>query len=153
LAVGFQIRHASPNVELARRIHAGEIGAPVSGLVYYFASALKRPDFADVSPAERRLRNWVRHRGLSGDGIGEQNVHVIDVTNWMLRAHPVKAVATGGHAGRTDEGDCWGHFNGIFTYPGDVHVSFASVQFGKAAWGVGVQYYGTRGCAEARYDV
>src|SRR4029453_19219448 len=33
-----------------------------------------------------------------------------------------------------------------------VPVSFASVQFGKAAWGVGVQYYGTKGCAEARYD-
>jgi len=33
-----------------------------------------------------------------------------------------------------------------------VHVSFASTQFGKAAWGVGMQYYGTQGCAEARYD-
>jgi myo-inositol 2-dehydrogenase / D-chiro-inositol 1-dehydrogenase len=152
LAVGFQIRHASPYVELAKRIHAGEIGSPVSGLAYYFASALKRPDFADVSPPERRLRNWVRDRVLSGDVIVEQNVHVIDVTNWMLGAHPLKAVATGGRPGRTDEGDCWGHFNGVFTYPGGVHVSFASVQFGKAAWGVGVQYYGTKGCAEARYD-
>src|SRR5262245_50750233 len=152
LAVGFQIRHASPYVELAKRIHAGEIGSPVSGLAYYFASALKRPDFAEVSPPERRLRNWVRDRVLSGDVIVEQNVHVIDVTNWMLGAHPLKAVATGGRPGRTDEGDCWGHFNGVFTYPGGVHVSFASVQFGKAAWGVGVQYYGTKGCAEARYD-
>jgi predicted dehydrogenase len=30
LAVGFQIRHASPYVELAKRVHAGEIGTPVS---------------------------------------------------------------------------------------------------------------------------
>jgi myo-inositol 2-dehydrogenase/D-chiro-inositol 1-dehydrogenase len=152
LAVGFQIRHASPYVELAKRIHAGEIGSPVSGLIHYFASALKRPEWKDATPAERRLRNWVYDRTLSGDIIVEQNVHVIDVTNWVLQAHPLKAVGTGGRAGRTDAGNCWSHFDCVFTYPSDVHVSFASVQFGKAAWGVGMQYYGTKGCAEARYD-
>jgi predicted dehydrogenase len=152
LAVGFQIRHASPYVELAKRIHGGEIGAPVSGLIYYFASALKRPEWPDATAPERRLRNWVHDRALSGDIIVEQNVHVIDVTNWVLQSHPLKASLTGGRPGRTDGGDCWSHFNGVFTYPGGVHVSFGSVQFGKAAWGVGMQYYGTKGCAEARYD-
>ena len=152
LAVGFQIRHASPYVELAKRIHAGEIGAPVSGQIHYFASALKRPEWPDASPAERRLRNWVHDRVLSGDIIVEQNVHVIDVTNWMFQGHPLKATGAGGRAGRTDKGDCFGHFNCVFTYPNDVHVNLASTQFGKSAWGVGMQYYGTKGCAEARYD-
>jgi predicted dehydrogenase len=90
---------------------------------------------------------------LSGDIIVEQNIHIIDVTNWLLKAHPLKATGTGGRAGRTDRGDCWSHFNCVFDYPGDVHVGFASTQFGKASWGVEMQYYGTRGCAEARYDV
>jgi predicted dehydrogenase len=152
LAVGFQIRHASPYVELAKRIHDGEIGTPVSGLVYYFASALKRPEYPEATKPERRLRNWVHDRALSGDIIVEQNVHVLDVTNWMLGSHPLRASARGGRAGRTDAGDCWGHFNGLFVYPNDVHVSFGSVQFGKAAWGVAMQYYGTKGCAEAHYD-
>ena len=139
LAVGFQIRHASPYVELARRIHAGEIGQPVSGQVHYFASAIGRPDWPQATPPERRLRNWVHDKVLSGDIIVEQNVHIIDVTNWMLRNHPVKAVGWGGRAGRTDQGDCWSHFNCVFTYPGDVHVTFASTQFGTASWGVGMQ--------------
>src|SRR5262245_50510116 len=152
LAVGFQIRHASPYVELAKRIQGGEIGTPVSGLVYYFASALKRPEYPDATKPERRLRNWVHDRVLSGDIIVEQNVHILDVTNWMLGSHPLRASATGGRTGRTDAGDCWSHFNGLFVYPNDVHVSFASVQFGKAAWGVAMQYYGTKGCAEAHYD-
>lgn len=152
LAVGFQIRHATPYVELAKRVHEGQIGQPVSGQVHYFASALKRPDWPQASAVERRLRNWVWDRKLSGDVIVEQNVHVIDVTNWMFRAHPLKAVGAGGRAGRTDAGDCWGHFNCVLTYPDGVHVSFASTQFGKSAWGVGMQYYGTKGCAEARYD-
>jgi predicted dehydrogenase len=152
LAVGFQIRHASPYVELAKRIHEGQIGQFVSGQIHYFASALNRPDWPEASPAERRLRNWVHDKVLSGDIIVEQNVHIIDVTNWLIKAHPVSAVGSGSRAGRTDAGDAWSHFNCVFTYPGDVHVGFASTQFGKAAWGVGMQYYGTKGCAEARYD-
>jgi myo-inositol 2-dehydrogenase/D-chiro-inositol 1-dehydrogenase len=152
LAVGFQIRHASAYVELAKRIHEGQIGQPVSGLIHYFASAINRPEWPNASPAERRLRNWVHDIALSGDIIVEQNVHIIDVTNWLLKAHPVKVVGSGGRAGRTDQGDCWSHYNCVFTYPGNVHIGFASTQFGKAAWGVGMQYYGTKGCAEARYD-
>jgi predicted dehydrogenase len=153
LAVGFQIRHASPYVELARRIHEGKIGQPVSGQIHYFASAIKRPDWPNASPAERRLRNWIHDKAISGDIIVEQNVHIIDVTNWFLKGHPVKAVGSGGRAGRTDKGDCYSHYNCVFTYPGDVHVSFASTQFTNAKWGgVGMQYYGTKGWAEARYD-
>ena len=152
LAVGFQIRHASPYVELAKRIHGGQIGQPVTGQIHYFASALERPDWPKASAVERRLRNWVHDRVLSGDTIVEQNVHIIDVTNWMFQGHPLKAFGAGGRAGRTDQGDCYSHFNCVFSYPNDVHVSFASTQFGKSAWGVGMQYYGTKGCAEARYD-
>jgi len=153
LAVGFQIRHASPYVELARRIHEGQIGQPVSGQVHYFASAINRPDWPNATPAERRLRNWVHDKALSGDIIVEQNIHIIDVTNWFLKGHPVKAVGAGGRAGRTDKGDAWSHFNCVFTYPGDVHISLASTQFTNAKWGgVGMQYYGAKGWAEARYD-
>ena len=46
-------------------------------------------------PAERRLRNWVHDKALSGDIIVEQNIHIIDVTNWLLKGHPVKAVGLG----------------------------------------------------------
>ena len=135
LAVGFQIRHASAYVELAKRIHEGQIGQPVSGAIHYFASAIKRPDWPNATPAERRLRNWVHDKVLSGDIIVEQNVHIIDVTNWFLSGHPVKAVGSGGRAGRTDQGDAWSHFNCVFTYPGNVHISFASTQFTGAQWG------------------
>jgi predicted dehydrogenase len=153
MAVGFQIRHASAYVELAKRVHGGDIGQPVSGAIHYFASAIDRPDWPNATPAERRLRNWVHDIALSGDIIVEQNVHIIDVTNWLLKGHPVKAVGFGGRAGRTDKGDCWSHYNCVFIYPDNVHISFASTQFTKAEWGgVAMQYYGTKGWAEAHYD-
>ena len=124
----------------------------MSGQIHYFASAIGRPAWANATPAERRLRNWVWDKVLSGDIIVEQNCHIIDVTNWLVNAHPVKAVGSGGRQGRTDHGDAWSHFNCVFTYPKDVHIGFGSTQFGTSAWGVGMQYYGTKGAAEAQYD-
>jgi predicted dehydrogenase len=152
LAVGFQIRYASPYVLLEKRIREGQIGAMVSGQIHYFASFINRPPFADKSPDERRLRNWIHEKAISGDIIVEQNIHIIDVTNWLLSGRPLKAYGKNGRLGRSDDRDCSSHYNCVFTYPKDVHISFSSTQYGKAAWGVGMQYYGTRGIAEARYD-
>jgi predicted dehydrogenase len=152
LAVGFQIRYASPYVLLEKRIREGQIGSLVSGQVHYFASNIGRPAFADRSADERRLRNWIYEKTISGDIIVEQNIHIVDVTNWLLNGHPVKAYGKNGRSGRADDRDCSSHYNCVFTYPNDVHISFSSTQYGKAAWGVGMQYYGTRGIAEARYD-
>ena len=152
LAVGFQIRKASAYVGLVERVHNGQMGKPITGLINYFASALKRPDTPGASPEERRLRNWVWDRVLSGDIIVEQNIHVIDVTNWVLDGHPVSACASGGRAGRMDDGDAWSHFNAVYNYPNDVHISFASTQFGSSAWGVKMQYSGSHGVAEANYS-
>lgn len=152
LAVGFQIRYASPYVLLEKRIREGQIGALVSGQIHYFASNIGRPPFADKSADERRLRNWIYEKTISGDIIVEQNIHIIDTTNWMLNGRPLKAYGRNGRLGRSDDRDCSSHYNCVFTYPKDVHVSFSSTQYGKAAWGVGMQYYGTRGIAEARYD-
>ena len=98
---GFQIRHASAYVEMVKRIHDGQMGKPVSGLINYFASALDRPDTPAPAAEERRLRNWVWDRVLSGDIIVEQNIHVIDVTNWVLDGHPIKR-DRGRRTGRAD---------------------------------------------------
>ena len=152
LAVGFQIRYASPYVLLEKRIREGHIGSMVSGETHYFASNINRPPFADKSPDERRLRNWIYEKTISGDIIVEQNIHILDVTNWLLNARPLKAYAKNGRLGRTDPGDCSSHYNCVFTYPNDVHITFSSTQYGRASWGVAMQYYGTRGIAEARYD-
>ena len=83
-----------------------------------------------ASPDEYRLRNWLWDRALSGDILVEQNIHIIDLCNWMLGAHPVKATATGGRNILTHFGDCWDNYQVDFTYPGDVHLSFSSTQFG-----------------------
>ena len=94
LDVGFQIRMAPPMVELAKRIWDGGIGTPAAGAAFYYCAHLDRPEWPNASPDEQRLRNWVWYRDLSGDIVVEQNIHVLDMCNWFLRGHPVKAVAT-----------------------------------------------------------
>ena len=152
LAVGFQIRKAPPYVELVRRIHGGALGKIGCGLAYYYCPKINRPEYPEASPEVKRFRTWVWDRRISGDIIVEQNIHVIDICNWALQAHPVRAVGAGSRKLREDAGDCYDNFNVVFTYPGDVQVSFGSTQFDKHAFDASVRLFGTRGSAEAHYD-
>jgi len=151
LHVGFQIRKATPFAELVRRVHGGALGEIVSGEAYYTCPFIERAPLPNATPAEARLRNWLYDRVLSGDIIVEQNIHVIDTCNWTLRGHPVKATGTGSRHGRTEPGTCWSHFNIVFWYPGDVHVSFTSTQFGKVAFDASERFFGTRGSSQSPY--
>jgi predicted dehydrogenase len=152
LDVGFQIRMAPPMVELTRRIHEGALGKVACGLAYYYCGHSDLPEWPNASAAEKRLRNWDWYITLSGDIIVEQNIHIIDMCNWMLQGHPLKAVGTGGRKARTDAGDCWDNFNVLFTYPGNVQISFGSTQFGNPNFDACVQLFGTEGASEAHYD-
>src|SRR5262250_2302209 len=111
LDVGFQIRDCPPFVELVNRIHNGALGNIVCGEAHYLTGYIERPAWPNASPTEKRLRNWVYDRVLSGDIIVEQNIHVIDICNWILMGHPLKATATGGRLGRPADGDAYGNYN------------------------------------------
>jgi predicted dehydrogenase len=151
LDVGFQIRDCPPFVEMVRRIHAGALGKIVCGEAYYLTGYIDRPAWPNASPAERRLRNWLYDRVLSGDIIVEQNIHVIDICNWILKAHPLKAAATGGRQGRPPDGDVYGNYNAIFHYPDGVDVTFSSTQFAKGWWDVTERFFGTKGTSQSPY--
>ena len=116
LAVGFQIRNAPPMVEMTRA-HPGwrDREESACGLAYYYCAHIDRPEWANASPEEKRLRNWVWDRELSGDIIVEQNIHVIDMCNWMMNGHPLKAVGIV-RAARSapTPGNCKDNFNVAF---------------------------------------
>ena len=152
LDVGFQIRDCPPFVELVKRIHGGALGNIVCGEAHYLSGYLDRPVWAGASPTERRLRNWVYDRVLSGDIIVEQNIHVIDICNWILKAHPVKCSSTGGRLGRPADGDVFGNYNVVFTYPEGVVVTFSSTQFAKGWWDVTERFFGTKGTSQSPYS-
>jgi myo-inositol 2-dehydrogenase / D-chiro-inositol 1-dehydrogenase len=153
LDVGFQVRSAPPIAEVVRRIHEGAVGKVASIAAHYNAPASTYPDRGKISADELRLRNWLWDRVLSGDILVEQNIHVIDICNWILKSHPVKAVATGGRNVLSHFGDCWDNYQVIYTYPDDVHVSFSSTQYGTGGWfNVSESIFGAAGVAEAPYS-
>ncbi|MDP2984560.1 MAG: Gfo/Idh/MocA family oxidoreductase [Candidatus Latescibacter sp.] len=151
LVVGFQIRHATPYVEMVKRIQQGDIGDIVTVQAYYLAGSIPIKWRDDVPQDEARLRAWFWDLALSGDILVEQGIHVVDIMNWVFKSPPLKSFGAGGRAGRNDRGNVWSHYNVIFEYPGKVHASFQSTQFDPGYGDVCVRFFGTRGVAEAHY--
>ncbi|HEX7359112.1 MAG TPA: Gfo/Idh/MocA family oxidoreductase [Bryobacteraceae bacterium] len=151
LEVGFQLRSAPPYVEQVKRIHGGALGKIISGSGHYFAKYPNKPKWPGVSLDERRIRNWTYYRILSGDIIVEQNIHVIDMCNWILQALPIKASAAASNGYQPDHGNASNNYNVVFEYPNKVSMTFASTKFDKGYWDVGWKFFGTKGVSEAHY--
>ncbi len=147
--VDFQTRVDPFYQGAAQKLFEGLIGKPFLVQACYFTGRLGRQ--APPGTETARLRNWVFDRALSGDIIVEQNIHALDVANWFLRSHPIKATGTGGRKIRTDIGDCWDHFACTFSYPGDVVVSFCSKQAGSGIEDIGVNVFCQSGTLESHY--
>jgi len=153
LEIGFQIRCAPPYVEMVKRIHAGALGKIAQASTYYHATGLTYPARRpDASPLELRIRNFYWDRVLSGDIIVDQSIHVIDICNWVLKGHPLKAVGTGGRKVRQDWGNTCDHIDVILTYPDNVRVSLNHVQFGDCFWDVAERFFGAKGVSESHYS-
>ena len=151
--VGFQCRNAPPIAAAADKIHAGALGKLASIVGNYNAPAATEKVRPGASADEHRLRNWLWDRALSGDILVEQNIHIIDLCNWLVGSHPLKATATGGRNILTHAGDCWDNYQVDLTYPGDVHLSFSSTQFGvDGSFDAGLRMYGAKGFADVVYS-
>jgi len=147
--VDFQTRANEFYQGAVQRVYDGLIGDLVCGQAYYHDGRLNPQ--ATPGTEEARLRNWVFDKALSGDIIVEQNIHVLDVANWFLRSHPVKAVGTGGRKARVDVGDCWDHFAVIFTYANGFILDFSSGQFTSGYSDLCCRIYGGKGTADTHY--
>src|SRR5579872_362712 len=151
--VGFQCRNAPPIAAAAEKIKAGALGKIALVAGRYYAPASKEQNRPGAGPDEYRLRNWLWDRALSGDILVEQNIHIIELANWLVGAHPLKATATGGRNILTHYGNCWDNYQVDFTYPSDVHLSFSSTQFGlDGTFDAGLRLFGANGAATIPYS-
>lgn len=152
IAIGFQIRFASAYVEMVKRIHQGDLGEVINAQLYYFSSGIPVNPYANLSYDEARIRNQYHFNSLSGGILLDQGIHMLDVCNWALRSHPLKATGRGGQRAAADFGDAWTHYQVLYEYPGQLNVSFHGTQFGTQSGGVCARFIGTRGIAEAHYS-
>jgi predicted dehydrogenase len=158
VVAGTQRRHQAHYVEIMKRVRAGDIGEIVGGQCYWNMGDLwverAAQNWCDRivkkwSDMEWHIRNWLFTGWCSGDHIVEQHVHNIDVMNWALGAHPVKATGMGGRASRVDPmfGNVFDHFAVEYEYPNGVRVMSMCRQVGGCAENVSERVVGTKGVA------
>jgi predicted dehydrogenase len=126
IVAGTQRRHAPNYRETIQRIHDGAIGEIAYAKAYWNGGEIwvidREPGWSDM---EWQIRNWNYFTWLSGDHYVEQHVHNLDVMNWVIGAHPIKAVSgLGGRQSRLGDrhGQIFDHFAVEFEYPGGITV-------------------------------
>ncbi len=152
VVVGLQRHYQNSYRETLKQIKDGAIGDIVSAQVYWTGN---RPWVRDRKPDDTEMRyqvrNWYHFTWLSGDNIGEQHIHNIDVANWFLGGHPVSARGIGGRASLIGKqyGEIFDHHAVEFTYPNGVIVN-SFCRHAPGCWDrVDEVFIGTKGVARA----
>jgi predicted dehydrogenase len=128
-------RHADAEyVPTVEKIKSGAIGDIVALNSRYLSGPVmhakaRDPKWGDM---EWQHRNWYSFLWICGDQIVEQHYHNIDFMNWVMGAHPVSVVASGGVAWRPKEelyGNIYDHIASDFVYPNGVRLSSVCRQY------------------------
>src|SRR5262249_16227118 len=97
VVAGTQRRNQFGYLGKMKREQDGAIGAIPSGRCYWNQGSIWAHDRQDGwSDMVYQLRNWYHFTWLCGDHIVEQHVHNLDVINWAIGTHPIRAVGMGG---------------------------------------------------------
>jgi len=150
IVAGTQRRHQNAYVETIKRLHAGAIGDIVAAQCYWNQGGLWMHKRQEAwSDMEWQLRNWLYFTWLSGDHIVEQHLHNIDVINWVMKGHPVKAMGMGGREVRTspDYGHIFDHFAVEYEYENGARLMSMCRQIDGCANNVSEHVIGTKGDA------
>ncbi len=147
VVTGTQRRHQHNYINLMNEINNNGIGEIVSANVYWNQNQLwYRQNNPDWSEMEWMIRDWVNWTWLSGDHIVEQHVHNIDVANWFIGTHPVKAVGFGSRHRRVT-GDQFDNFSIDYVYEDGRHVHSMCRQINGTANAVYEVFQGTKAIA------
>lgn len=114
----------SPGVrEAYGKIVSGELGRVFSVYGTYFGTppkplqpGMEKP--AGLGDVEWQIAWWNNFEWLSGGPLLEQAIHTVDKVSWAMNdIAPVAAIANGGRAMRTDDGNVYDHYDVVFEYP------------------------------------
>lgn len=157
IGVGLQRHHQTGYLETLKRIHDGAIGEITAARAYWDQGPIwVHPRQAGWSDLAWQLRNWYYFTWLSGDHIVEQHIHNLDVINWALGGHPVRAVGMGGRQVRTgpEYGNIYDHFCTDYEYGNGVHMMSMCRQMPDCENNVGEDLAGTKGfCQLDKYTI
>jgi myo-inositol 2-dehydrogenase/D-chiro-inositol 1-dehydrogenase len=155
--VDFQTRAHTIFIEALKRLHEGALGELVFGEATYHADCPFEHWYGLLIINSHNPENWIRgwglDRALSGDMITEQDIHALDVMNWVMKEPPLHALGTGGLKARPKIGTCWDHFVVYYQYRNNVAIQFSGRQFKGHGTSEGIKnrMFGTKGVLETEY--
>lgn len=131
IVAGTQRRHQKAYVEVMKKVHDGALGEiRAARCAWNGREPWYKAREAGQADSTYQLRNWYHFLWACGDHIVEQHVHNLDVVNWALGDHPVRATGFGGRTfrhphpnGAKDGGNIWDHFAVEFEYKNGVRLS------------------------------
>lgn len=154
IAAGTQRRHQGNYIETIKRIREGAIGEIIYGRCYWNGGEIwvvqRQPGWSDL---EWQIRNWNYFTWLAGDHYVEQHVHNLDVMNWVIGAHPIRAfAAVGGRQVRTApvNGHVYDHFAVEYEYPNGVRMFSQARQIDHTDHNVGEAVVGSAGSSNCQ---
>ncbi len=152
IGVGTQRRHQTGYLETLKRIHDGDLGQIFAARVYWNQGPIwVHPKQEGWSDMEWQLRNWYYFTWICGDHIVEQHIHNLDVANWAVGAHPIRAVGMGGRQVRTgpEYGNIYDHFAIDYEYENGARMMSMCRQIPGCENSVSEALTGTKGFCQA----
>ncbi len=160
IVAGTQRRHQAGYIETIKRIQDGELGDVVSARCAWNGDGIwfhpRKEGEADV---HYQIRNWYHFLWLCGDHIVEQHVHNLDVCNWVMGGHPVKAYGFGGRCYRksgdpNEVGQIWDHFAVQYEYANGVPMFSTCTHIPGIKSDISESVYGSKGTSHVnRYTI
>jgi len=153
VVAGTQMRRGRHFMALVDQVRSGAIGAIMSGQSTRLGGALsnwrehesvRRPEWSDM---EWQLRRWLFCTWSSGDFIVEQHVHNLDIVDWIMGAHPVQVIGTGGRQSRTGPAypNVWDTISVEYEYPNGARITHLGAQMDGISGRNDLVMHGTKG--------
>lgn len=136
VVAGTQMRRAKHIMAGIEHIREGAMGDIFSGQSTRIGGALSNWRQSEAirsnswSDMEWQLRRWLFTTWASGDFITEQHVHNLDLVDWVMGSHPIKAIGSGGRQNRTDSiyPNVWDHVLVEYEYANGARVTHLGSQ-------------------------
>jgi myo-inositol 2-dehydrogenase/D-chiro-inositol 1-dehydrogenase len=126
ITVDYQQRYGVDYKKAYEIVKSGELGRIVAIRASWIGGGL--PVREGHAASEEPIRNWLFYREKSGDIIVEQNCHNLDVVNWFMGTHPVKAMGYGGRQVRTNIGNIMDNLAATLEFTNGVIFSYSANQ-------------------------
>ncbi|MCC6859744.1 MAG: Gfo/Idh/MocA family oxidoreductase [Bryobacterales bacterium] len=132
ISVDYQQRYGKDYRAACEIVKSGQLGGIKMVRAAWLSGDLPR---RSGHPAgEEKMRNWLFYREYSGDIIVEQDCHNLDVVNWFMGTHPLRASGYGGRQVRTDIGNIMDNLAATFIFPNGVVFSYSANQFSSGGF-------------------